>query len=235
MSRYYMVDVKSITSKVPRSKFKVDEIEKVAQSILASGGLLSPLLLEQTDAEAYEVVAGDFEYYAAVRAKEISPREAEMVNAFVIPSKTVEKAVEQFQALHQSTVGGQAAESLSSAENYGGNQIENLEARIDEFMRDIKQMRQQDMQAIEQNIEEIQKQLPSKVEVIESFNSDSVAELTKKMARANFKGKNAEKVIKGIEKEREEPFSSLRDIVSRVKGLSELRMLSLIDSWSTMH
>ena len=42
MNQYYMVDVKCITSKVPRSTFNPKELEKLAQSILVVGGLLSP-------------------------------------------------------------------------------------------------------------------------------------------------------------------------------------------------
>lgn len=88
MTEYYLVDVKSIQSTTPRSKFKVDQLETLAQSILETGGLLSPLLLKQTGPESYEVLAGDLEYYAAVRAKEIDPRKGEMVNAFVIPQNS---------------------------------------------------------------------------------------------------------------------------------------------------
>ena len=95
MTEYYLVDVKSITSTTPRSNFKVDQLETLAQSILATGALLSPLLLKQTGAETYEVLAGDLEYYAAVRAKELDPRKGEMVNAFVIPPKQQKAAVEQ--------------------------------------------------------------------------------------------------------------------------------------------
>ena len=85
MSEYYMVDVRSITSHAPRSRFDVKQLEELARSIVSSEGLLSPLLLKQIGPESYEVIAGDFEYYAAVRAKELFPREAEMVNAFVVP------------------------------------------------------------------------------------------------------------------------------------------------------
>lgn len=50
------------------SEFAVDDLENLAQSILKSDGLLMPLILKQIGPESYEVLAGDREYYAAVRA-----------------------------------------------------------------------------------------------------------------------------------------------------------------------
>jgi ParB-like chromosome segregation protein Spo0J len=84
MIKCHFVDVKSISSKLPRSSFDEAEIEVLADAILATNGLLRPLILERTGAETYQVIAGDREYYAAVRAKEKDIKKAEMVNAFVI-------------------------------------------------------------------------------------------------------------------------------------------------------
>lgn len=242
MSEYYLVDVKSITSKTPRSAFKVDEIDKLAQSILSAGGLLSPLLLKQTGMESYEVLIGDLEYYAAARAKELDPRAAEMVNAFVVPNDLTKTALNQFDILKK-TSDSQAPASKSpettppqKSASFDNQRLTNLEARIEEVFGDIKNTRKQEMQQLEQKITALQQQLPTKVEPLEVFNMASTAELLQKMNVAAIKGKTAEKLINGIEKARKKsPFTSFKDVIKRVEGLGDGRMLTMLDAWGGMY
>ena len=242
MSEYYLVDVKSITSKVLRSEFKVDELEALAQSILEANGLLSPLLLKQTGVDSYEVLAGDREYYAAVRAKEINPRAAEMVNAFIVPEDLEDAAIQQFANLHatQLTV---IPDSLSTSapkppasSSVTDQRLTNLESRLDEALRDIKQTQQREVQRLEQQITTLQQKIPQKVEPLEIFNTANTAELLQKMAIAGIRGKTAEKLIKNIEKARKQSsFTSFTDVVSRVDGLADKRMLTILDTWGGMY
>lgn len=240
MSEYYLVDVKSITSKVPRSEFQVEELDILAQSILAANGLLSPLLLKQTGVNSYEVLAGDREYYAAARAKELNPRAAEMVNAFVIPDNLEAVAVEQFAALHQTQpsvisnpLSGTTPPTTTSVTEH---RLTNLESRLDGALQEMKQTQQRDAQRLEQQIKALQQQIPQKIEPLEIFNTVSTAELLQKMASAGLRGKTAEKLIKGIEEARNEsPFTSFTDVVSRVKGLADKRMLMILDAWGGMY
>lgn len=237
MSKHYLVDVKSITSKVSRSEFQVDDLETLAQSILAADGLLSPLLLKQTGIESYEVLVGDREYYAAVRAKEINPRAAEMVNAFIVPDKLEGAAVEQLKSLRPAhpDIPSESVPTKTPPGSPSGaaQRITNLESRMDEALRDIKQTQQREVQRLEQQIIALQRQIPQKVEPLEIFNTANTVELLQKMAIAGIRGKTAEKLIKGIEKARvKAPFTSFADVVSRVDGLAEKRMLSILDACS---
>ena len=95
MIKCYFVDVKSISSTVPKSKFKKAELDRLADAILAADGLLRPLILQQTGVEKYTVIEGHREYYAAVRAKEKDIKKAEMVNAFIIDTNFHKSAIEQ--------------------------------------------------------------------------------------------------------------------------------------------
>ncbi|MDY6940643.1 MAG: hypothetical protein SWY16_23665 [Cyanobacteriota bacterium] len=244
MSEYYLVDVKSITSKVARSEFDVAELETLAQSILEAGGLLSPLLLKQTDIESYEVLAGDREYYGAVRAKEINPRAAEMVNAFVIPAKLEDAATRQFSALHSvsptttSEPAPPASTNPASAPPVSANtdrRITNLEARMDEALKDIRQTQRQETQRLEREIATLKQQIPPKVEPLEIFNTADTAELLRKIAKAGIRGKTAQSLVEKIEKARQKtPFTSFTDVVSRIKGLSEKRMVQMLDAWNEL-
>lgn len=102
MIKCYFVDVKSISSTIPKSKFKKAEIDRLADAILAADGLLRPLILQQTDVEKYTVVEGHREYYAAVRAKEKDIKKAEMVNAFIIDKNLHRSAIDQLDLLTRS-------------------------------------------------------------------------------------------------------------------------------------
>jgi len=99
MIKCYFVDVKNIESSLPKSSLDTAEIDRLADAILASDGLLRPLVLQQISVEKYTVLEGHREYYAAVRAKEKDITKAEMVNAFVIDSKSKKSAIDQLKLL----------------------------------------------------------------------------------------------------------------------------------------
>jgi hypothetical protein len=82
--KHYLVDVICIAPGEPRERFDPEVVERLADSILESGGLLKPLVLKATGPESYRVVGGHLEYWAAVRAREKDPRKGEMINAFVV-------------------------------------------------------------------------------------------------------------------------------------------------------
>jgi hypothetical protein len=105
MLKCLFVDLTSISSTKPKSKFKPAQIEKLADAILATDGLISPLILSQTGSEngvgRYTIIEGDLAYYAALRAKEKDLHKAEMVNAFVIPADCQSAAIAQLTLLAQ--------------------------------------------------------------------------------------------------------------------------------------
>ncbi len=99
MIKCLFVDIASISTNTPKSKFNQSKIEALADSILTCDGLLRPLLLQQVAGDRYTVIEGHLEYYAAVRAKEKDLHKAEMVNAFIIPPQFQQSAIEQLKLL----------------------------------------------------------------------------------------------------------------------------------------
>ncbi len=99
MIECFLIDIKNITSKLPISNFQASEIERLADSILATDGLIRPLILQTAGVEQYTVIEGHLEYYAAARAKEKNSLKAEHVNAFIIPAKIQRSAIEQIALL----------------------------------------------------------------------------------------------------------------------------------------
>ena len=101
MIKCHFVDIKDISSDLPRSNFVESDLVQLANLILATDGLIRPLILKQSGAEKYTVIEGDREYYAALTAKEQNSSKAEMVNAFVISENMQSSAIEQLQLLKE--------------------------------------------------------------------------------------------------------------------------------------
>jgi ParB-like nuclease domain len=99
MIKCFFVDVKSIKSDLPKSNFVESELEQLADLILATDGLLRPLILQEIKAGKYQVIEGHREYYAAVIAKEKNIAKAEMVNAFVVGASSQKSAIAQLALL----------------------------------------------------------------------------------------------------------------------------------------
>jgi hypothetical protein len=137
MLKCLFVDLTSISSTKPKSKFNKAQIEKLADSILAIDGLVNPLILSQTGSEngvdRYTIIEGDLAYYAALRAKEKDLRKAEMVNAFVIPADCQQAAIEQLTLLAKtkSTVVEPEPQSVETVEETTRDELfERLSAEI---------------------------------------------------------------------------------------------------------
>ncbi len=106
-----LVLVKKIVSAVPRDNFADRDLEKVAQLILELGGLINPIILRRNGMDAYEIVDGDFEYYAAVKAREINPLKGETIGAFILEPENEQLLLEQVQALRKCTITEDLVES----------------------------------------------------------------------------------------------------------------------------
>ncbi|MDY6783204.1 MAG: hypothetical protein SW833_11795 [Cyanobacteriota bacterium] len=95
MLNFLTIDLESITSSQLRSSFSEAQLERLADAIIAAGGVASPILLKKTGFEKYEILERHFEYYGAVRASEKEPKRPELteVNALIV-SEADEPAVE---------------------------------------------------------------------------------------------------------------------------------------------
>jgi len=92
---YRLIDVKDIKCATPRNGFFEKDLTALADSILECDGLLKPIVLKVLALDSYEVIDGDFRYWAAVVAKEKNPRKGEMINAFVVGKKEEGRIINQ--------------------------------------------------------------------------------------------------------------------------------------------
>ena len=95
--------VKQITSDVP-CMLSDAALNKLAESILKVEGSLSPMVVKRVksssyESETYKVVKGHSQYYAAVRAKKLNPRDGESIGVFIIEGAKSEALEEQLEIL----------------------------------------------------------------------------------------------------------------------------------------
>jgi len=223
MVDFFLVETKLISSSQPVSHFSQSEIDKLAKLILDANGLLRPLVLKETGFEKYEVVSGHLEYYAAVRAKEKNPQQAEMVNALVIEAEEEKMAIQQARLLEQLYSATKA--DLTTSTTPLDDLASNLE---DLFNRELKGMTQK----LETNLQRISDQLPKQTKPINVFNQLTDVDLTRRLISVGIKGKNLEKIVEQVVKKR--PFNSLSEVVKQVNGLSEKKMVEIVDGWADL-
>ncbi|OKH23334.1 Rho termination factor N-terminal domain-containing protein [Chroogloeocystis siderophila] len=99
-----LVAVKKIKSNIDASKFSEEELEQAANLILEAEGVINPLIIQRVSRDSYEVIDGDFEYYAAIKAKEKNPLQGEMIGAFIIDAESedvIKKQVELIRKHHK--------------------------------------------------------------------------------------------------------------------------------------
>lgn len=227
---FYLVDVKDIESDVARSIFDEQELKELADLILATGCLLQPLVLKQTGPMSYKVLEGHRQFYAAVKAKEKEPILAEMVSAFVVEQQVEKVAIEQAKVFNKQA---STVENVSS-NNTSEHCINNLETRLDNGLQDVKTTQKQDTQRLEEQIKQLQSQIPKRLEPLETFNTLVVNKLVIALKTANMADKKATEIAKKIEKARKKPFTSLPNIIDRKNetGITAPTMINIVDTWS---
>ncbi|MEH2192862.1 MAG: hypothetical protein V7K98_09500 [Nostoc sp.] len=236
-----LVAVKKITSSKPRSNFADDELEQAAQLILESEGVINPIVVKRTSLQSFEVVDGDFEYYAAARAKEIDIRKGEMIGVFIIESENEETLTKQVQLFRQQKafipdnvpVSTDGIESrLINMESRSSNtesRITNLESRFENRTLEFQTEFRLEIKNINDRLKEIENRIPKPMEPLEALNNLGVSELTSKLKRVGINIKIIEKIISERDNSK---FKSFSNVVDRIKGLGDKTMLKIIDSFA---
>ncbi|WP_292784337.1 chromosome partitioning protein ParB [Nostoc sp. NMS9] len=236
MVKFFMVDVESVTSNVPRSNFQEADLEILADLILESGGILKPLVLKKTGFEQYEVVDGHFEYYSAVRAREKNPIEGDMVSALIISSENEDLALKQITSLKGIDSSSKIV-TLHPETTKLEPRLANLELRLEKQFNEFKSEFLQEKQRIDSQFKQLENLIPQKSEQsnpLSLLNSLDKDELSIKLQRSRIPG--SEKLAKGIfdarSKKPKQKFEDYRDVVKSVKNLGDKTILTIIDEWS---
>lgn len=202
-----LVAVKKITSNAPHSKFLETDINQAAQLILKAGGLINPIIIRRTGIASYEVVDGHFEYYAAVKAREIDPLNGENIAAYIIEPDNEEVLLSQIKALRRRESDNLREEAIQSAPSSSIESQPLLPSSSSEIP-DIKNLVQQLEQSlaailsskIEESVKTLEANLKSELleairneisqqktpTTIETFNSEKIEKSTK-TAASNYR------------------------------------------------
>ncbi|MBF2006062.1 MAG: hypothetical protein IGS49_11505 [Chlorogloeopsis fritschii C42_A2020_084] len=223
-----LVAVKKIASTKPRSSFADDELEQAAKLILESEGVINPIVVRRTSLQSYEVVDGDFEYYAAARAREIDPRKGEMIGVFIIEPENEDNITNQIQLLRKSKPTSSNNEIESRLIN-SETRMTNLESRFENRTNELQADFRYEIQKINERLNEIESKLPKPIEPLEALNTLSLAALTSKLKRVNINSKIIETIVNERKKGK---FTSFSNVVERIKGLGDKTMLKIIDNFS---
>jgi ParB-like chromosome segregation protein Spo0J len=196
-----LVAVKRITSAVPRSNFADRDLDKLARLILDAGGLINPIIVRRTSMDAYEIVDGNFEYYAAARAREIDGFKGETIGAFILEPENEELLLEQLEILRKTAISEnlgeietikeslitealveiETLESSSSLEQ----RLTNIEARLEIQINELKAEYTREKELLAERIQEVEnlisQQLPLLIETqlvnrINELKSESASE-----------------------------------------------------------
>jgi hypothetical protein len=112
-----LVFVEDIYCDKPRSDFLEVDLNESAKLILMTGSIVNPLVLRKTGVESYAVIDGYFEYWTAVRAREIDPLGGEVINAYIMDSEEDEKLLREQISMFRDRGRGTTAPVVTSSEN----------------------------------------------------------------------------------------------------------------------
>jgi hypothetical protein len=247
---FSFVDIVSIQSTISRANFSAALIEDLAQSFLAIGGTVKPIIVKMIGFESYQVVFGDLEFYAALRAREINDN-FELVRVLIIPSGKEESIINQMNLLESATQ--TPARNVLNEESFDDcnvdiltilkNQDDNIRTQLETFNLLIKDL-VSSSQRLHQRIDVMaQEAYWENLSFLERFNTLSEADLY--LCLRNILGeKKARRVLVELLKEREKKvFESLEDVFTRVyisqgnrkqRAFGEKTALRLLEEWSNV-
>lgn len=151
-----LVAVKRISSDVARSNFDAEDIEKAAKLIIEVEGTINPVVLRRTSLESYEVVDGHFEYYAAVRARELSPLKGEMIQSVIVEPDNEDILLEQVELFRKGT---HATDDTSISENRTASKersFESIVANLEKIFTSQFELLRNDIRVLERRISEME-------------------------------------------------------------------------------
>ena len=224
-----LVAVKRITSAVPRSNFAEADLEKLARLILESGGLINPIIVRRNGMDAYEIVDGDFEYYAAARAKEIEPLKGETIGAFILEEENEELLLKQLEILRKTAIIENPSVSVVPQPSSSFEQrLTNIETRLENRINELKAEYTREKQALIERVKDVESRIPKPVPLLEALNTQKESQLRISLNNAGIKSQIIDQIIKQRDLE---PFTSFENVVQRIKGLGDKTMIKVIDNW----
>jgi ParB family chromosome partitioning protein len=202
--------MKLATSSVPLDKvrptasrwnFSATDLETAAQLALHIEGVINPIVVRREQGfNTYAILDGNFEYYAMAYAHQMDARRCLSIEAIVVEPRD-EPCIQKQIALFRGRFPDAARPYLDSASHF------------------------------KEAIPPLHADQTTPFSLVEVFNAADHMTLLNQLKRIGVMGKTAEKLVETIEQERQQyAFTSLKDIVLRVKGLTYEKMIALLEA-----
>ncbi|MBD3880870.1 hypothetical protein IFO70_03785 [Phormidium tenue FACHB-886] len=200
-----LVPLRRIKASASRWNFAQADLERATQLLLEVESCINPLVLRRETGSTFEVIEGNFEYFAALAANRLNPQLFDRVEAYLV-EPTQEKAIlQQVHLFRRPSPRNAEPDRLIQAEA-GQTQIP-PKWSIGGYSADLGCSR-----------------------LLETFNVAEVGQLQQLVKRVGIVGKTAERVVEAITIERSErPFQSLKEVAQRIKGFSFEKVIDLIE------
>jgi hypothetical protein len=99
---------------------------------------------------------------------------------------------------------------------------------LDDLASNLEDLFNRELKVMTQKLETNLKQ----TKPIDAFNQLTDVDLTRRLISVGIKGKNLEKILEQVVKKR--PFNSLSEAVKQVNGLSEKKIVEIVDGWADL-
>ncbi len=235
-----LIDIDSIeiNHEETQSQFEAKkvEIEYLAHSIVNLKALLTIPIVQRTGVESYRLIAGQFEYYAFIKARELEPSLPDRIRVFIVDGKNTQPILEQVQAIKN-------LQSPQTIDNNASNpvllELGNIKSIIQSLATNITHnISLESSQLKSEMIENFQVYLPKPLPPLEAFNHISdpkvYGEVVKKLEfLGNKKAKKIADRLKEISNPKHDKFATFNDVISELgKGyISKEKLLDVIDNW----
>ncbi len=244
-----IIDIDSIH--VKESSFSLEDnhaqIEALANTIIDLGGLVNVPVVEEISLDEYELISGNLEYYAYLRAIQINSSLPDRLAVFISNKKNKKAISKQLEILE--TIENTQRNITVSAVPKNSEldlQIKNLESSV-------KHNNQAILTEIEKTkielLTKIENSLPKPIPPLDAFNQILEPEIAVQIQRKlEFLGSTkAKKVVLRLQeiskRKNHKPFESFAEIVDVLREkqkngslralISEGKMMAVIDRWNS--
>jgi hypothetical protein len=222
------IDIEAIQPK--RDVARNEDLQSLSDSILAFGGLLTPLVVIRSGFQQYDLEFNE-RLFQAVRVAQRQDESLEMINAFVFEPDQREAAAAFLEQLQP----GASPEPPVDPDERVATLVENLQGEL----RAQRANTQQIADAVARIDRRIETQ-PAAEDPLTAINTQSKSELRTRLAAANIApGKTLDKITEALTDGRaHEPYESLGAVVERARiqqgrrqqrALSAEKMLDFVD------
>lgn len=212
------------------------EIEALAHAIVETQGLLSIPLVKQIDLENYELISGDLEFNAYLKALEFNKNLPGRISVYIVNPKEEDVARRQVKLTRPPTEHGPVPPiqylNLSLL-------LENVVKRLESL--DQKIATQESLnQSVARVLAELDKRVPVLLPMFQAFNRilevSAEIQVKKNLLARRLSEANAQKVISLLKEAKESgeslgSFSAILKIMEGKKLLGQDRLTAISDNW----